>query len=181
MKFFKHLHTINKHRYLVRKICFKLGIPLRGMLHDLSKYSLEEFIPGVKYYQGNKSPNVKEREVNGYSKAWMHHKGRNKHHFEYWVDINVKTGLYEPTLMPLVYLKEMFADRVAATKVYRKDLYQPSDVLDYYLTREKNLSMHKITQETLKSWLIMLKEKGEKETFKYIRNFKEEDYGSHCS
>ena len=83
--------------------------------------------------------------------------------------------------MPLVYLKEMFADRVAATKVYRKDLYQPSDALDYYLTREKNLSMHKITQETLKSWLIMLKEKGEKETFKYIRNFKEEDYGSHCS
>ena len=181
MHIIKHFITITKHRHIVIKLCFKLGIPFRGLLHDLSKYSFEEFIPGAKYYQGNKSPNVVEREFNSYSKAWMHHKGRNKHHFEYWIDINLSTGVYEPVKMPLVYLKEMFADRVAATKVYRKKEYHPSDVLDYYLSREKHLNMHKDTQETLKKWLEMLKNKGEKETFKYVKKYKEEDYGKSCS
>ena len=41
---------------------------------------------GAKYYQGNRSPNEIERREKGYSAAWLHHKGRNKHHLEYWID-----------------------------------------------------------------------------------------------
>ena len=93
MKFFKHLHTINKHRRLVRKYCFKLGLVWQGLTHDLSKYSFVEFFRGVKYFQGNMSPQVKEREVEGYSKAWLHHKARNKHHHEYWNDFSEKEKL----------------------------------------------------------------------------------------
>jgi hypothetical protein len=122
-----------------------------------------------------------ERELHGYSKAWMHHKGRNKHHFEYWSDINKDTGNYEPVKMPLKYLKEMFADRIAATKVYRKKNYKPEDVLNYYLSREKTLKMHKDTEETLVNWLYMLKDKGEKETLKYVKKYKEKEYGKNCS
>ena len=58
-------------------------------MHDLSKYSREEFWTGVRYYQGNRSPNAAERETVGFSKAWLHHKGRNKHHYEYWIDVSV--------------------------------------------------------------------------------------------
>ena len=87
-----NLHTVNSHRRLVRKYCFKLGLYRQGMMHDLSKYSPSEFIPGVKYYQdGHRSPNNAQREDEGVSKAWLHHKGRNKHHFEYWIDYQIKT------------------------------------------------------------------------------------------
>ena len=80
----EHFRTITRHRHMVLRHCIKAGIPLQGLLHDLSKFTPTEFIPGMLYWQGTRSPNEKERELFGYSEAWMHHKGRNKHHFEYW-------------------------------------------------------------------------------------------------
>ena len=87
LKIFSHLKTVNKHRREVRKLCFKCGLYWQGLTHDLSKYSFVEFWNGVKFYTGIKSPHVGEREAYGYSKAWLHHKGVNKHHAEYWQDI----------------------------------------------------------------------------------------------
>ena len=86
----KHFRTITKHRHKVIAHCFKAGLGFRGLFHDLSKYSPAEFIPGAKYYAGTRSPNITERELYGYSSAWLHHKGRNKHHFEYWTDFGLK-------------------------------------------------------------------------------------------
>ena len=76
----KHFITITKHRHRVMRHCFLAGIPFQGLFHDLSKYSLTEFIPGAKYYLGDRSPNEAERAEKGYSAAWLHHKGRNRHH-----------------------------------------------------------------------------------------------------
>ena len=104
----KHFKTITKHRHKVIYHCAKAGILWQGLFHDLSKYTLTEFIPGAKYYIGTRSPNEIERETFGYSTAWIHHKGRNRHHFEYWTDISPKTHLYEPVNMPLRFVKEMF-------------------------------------------------------------------------
>lgn len=84
-----HLKTINKHRHAVIRNCFRAGIPLQGLRHDLSKYAPVEFLNGAKYYDGSRSPNELERNDKGYSEAWLHHKGRNKHHFEYWTDYNL--------------------------------------------------------------------------------------------
>ena len=81
-----HFKTITKHKILVAKGCFKVGLYCQGIMHDMSKYSPTEFIPGAKYYQGNQSPNNIERRKYGISRAWLHHKGRNRHHFEYWID-----------------------------------------------------------------------------------------------
>ena len=81
-----HLKTITKHHNLVMGYCFRAGLYQQGLLHDLSKLSPEEFLVGAKYYQGTRSPNNAEREATGVSRAWLHHKGRNKHHFEYWID-----------------------------------------------------------------------------------------------
>ncbi|MBQ8828170.1 MAG: catalase, partial [Clostridia bacterium] len=100
MHFIKHFMTITKHRHIVMLHCFKAGIVWRGLMHDLSKYSPTEFIPGARYYQGTRSPNAKERELFGYSKAWIHHKGRNRHHYEYWRDFNPATKKCEPVEMP---------------------------------------------------------------------------------
>lgn len=115
----KHFKTITHHRRLVRRGCFRVGLYWQGLTHDLSKYSPTEFWTGVRYYQGNRSPNTAEREDKGYSEAWMHHKGRNKHHFEYWTDINPATRQYEPVEMPRRYLAEMVMDRIAACKTYQ--------------------------------------------------------------
>lgn len=171
-KFFGHLKTITKHRHKVILHCAKLGILGRGLLHDLSKYSPTEFIPGVKYYQGTRSPNEAEREEFGYSQAWMHHKGRNRHHFEYWVDYSPKTRKNEPVKMPLVFVKEMFSDRVAASKIYQGKNYSESHPIEYFLRGKPNRVIHPETSDLIESWLVMLKEKGEKETFKYIKNLK---------
>ena len=171
----KHFKTITKHRHAVIRHCFKCGIGFQGLFHDLSKYSLTEFIPGAKYYVGTKSPNEKEREVYGYSLAWMHHKGRNKHHFEYWVDINMQSKRYEPVPMPIRYVTEMFCDRVAACKIYRGKDYTDSSALEYYIRGNARAKMHVETADLLEEWLRMLAEKGEKETFEHIKKVIKED------
>ena len=51
MQAWKHFKTITKHRNLVMVHCFKAGIPLQGILHDLSKYSLQEFVVGAKHFK----------------------------------------------------------------------------------------------------------------------------------
>ncbi len=165
----KHFITITKHRHKVITHCFRAGIPFQGFFHDLSKYSPTEFIPGAKFYQGNRSPNEREREICGYSKAWMHHKGRNLHHFEYWNDINRETKLYEPVEMPLNYLTEMFCDRVAASKIYRGKAYTDSCPLEYFLNSSTRKRMHRKTADILEEWLYMLSEKGEKIAFQHIK------------
>lgn len=172
MNAWKHFCTITKHRWAVRRGCFAVGLYWQGLTHDLSKYTPTEFLKGVKYYQGTRSPNSREREVNGYSLAWMHHKGRNKHHFEYWTDLNVKTKLYEPVQMPPRYFTEMCMDRIAACKIYHGKDYRDGDALEYFTKsleiRDVSM-MHPKTKEQLTFILTMLRDKGEKETFRFIR------------
>lgn len=165
-----HFFTITKHRHQVIRHCIKAGILWQGLRHDLSKYSPTEFIPGVKYYTGDRSPNEGEREEQGYSKAWMHHKGRNRHHFEYWIDYNLETKQNEPVEMPYNYVIEMFCDRVAAGKIYNGKAYKQTDPLAYFEKRKPHRSIHINTRNQIEFLLRMLAEKGEDETFRYIRH-----------
>ena len=169
MKAWKHFCTITKHRFLVMEGCFRVGLYWRGLCHDLSKYGPTEFLAGAKYYQGNRSPNTREREVNGYSVAWMHHKGRNKHHYEYWTDVNMKSRQYETFPMPRKYLVEMVMDRRAACITYQKEKYTDASSLIYFEGSIEQQRMHPQTARELHYLLTMLKEKGEKETFRYMR------------
>ena len=157
----KHFRTITKHRNLVARYCRKCGIGWQGLRHDLSKYSPTEFWPGAKYYQGTRSPNEKERELFGYSAAWLHHKGRNKHHHEYWNDLNPATKCYEPVPMPTRYVAEMFCDRVAASRIYRGKAYTDRDAYDYYLRGNTRAKVHPATADRLEGWLKLLAEQGE--------------------
>lgn len=166
-----HLTTITKHKLLVMKYCFKAGLYKQGLLHDLSKYSPTEFIPGVRYYQGTRSPNAAQKETEGFSGAWLHHKGRNKHHFEYWIDYPVdKTKGICGMRMPEKYVVEMFCDRIAASKIYRGSEYTDRDSLDYFLKGYRRYVIHEDSERLLYTLLRMLSVKGEDYTFKYIRN-----------
>lgn len=176
-KFFGHLHTINTHRHRVIVNCFRAGIPWRGLMHDLSKYSPTEFFSGVKYYQGMCSPNEAERENKGYSAAWMHHKGRNRHHFEYWVDYNPQSRTQQPVRMPVIFVAEMFCDRVAASKTYMGKNYTDEAPLNYFLKAKKRRIIHPETSDLLESWLQMLVTDGEKAAFAEIRRYLKEHKG----
>ena len=169
MKIWKHFKTITKHRLLVMDGCFRIGLYWQGLTHDLSKYTPTEFFTGAKYYQGNRSPNAAEREEKGFSEAWMHHKGRNRHHYEYWTDMSRATGRYESVPMPRKYLAEMVMDRRAACIVYQGKDYHPSSALEYYQRSRERVLIHPQTQKELEYILTMLSEKGEQETFRYLR------------
>ncbi len=172
MNFWGHLHTINHHRRLVRKACFQVGLYRQGLMHDLSKYSPVEFWVGVKYYQGNMSPNNAERMDRGYSTAWLHHKGRNKHHLEYWIDYSFKKNPVFPLegiRMPDNYVVEMFIDRVSASKNYQGDKYTDKSALEYYRRGRSSVLLHPEVRELLERLLTMLAEHGEDYTYDYIR------------
>ena len=164
-KLIQHLKVVHNHRKYVRKMCFKMGIPMRGLLHDISKYSIKELAIS-KYYNGTRSPHEVCRDELGYSPSWLYHKNRNKHHWEYWIDSFEKMN---PMKMPYKYVIEMFCDRVAACKIYNKEKYTDSDALNYFLRGRERYVMHKDADELLYKLLRMLSVKGEKYTFTYIR------------
>lgn len=166
----KHFITITKHRHRVIAHCKKAGILWQGLRHDLSKYTPVEFIAGAKYYVGTRSPNEIEREKFGYSKAWLHHKGRNRHHFEYWQDaIPKEKKPLAPVEMPLNYTAEMFCDRVAASKIYKGAAYTDAAAWEYYAPKKESLPMHPSTRAVLEEWLLALKNRGEEAAFALVR------------
>lgn len=169
MKLIKHFITITRHRHMVLRYCFKCGLYKQGLLHDLSKYGITEFFNGVKYYAGIYSPHHNERKNKGYSDAWMHHKGRNKHHSEYWYDVNPLTNRYEAVKMPDRYVGEMICDRIAASKNYNRKNYKNDIPLNYFLKEQDRIIMHNDTRGLALKLLTMYQDKGEKYTFKYIK------------
>lgn len=166
-----HLATINAHKAEVMRLCFKVGLYRQGLLHDLSKYSPAEFISGVKYYDGSKSPNTVERNETGISRAWLHHKGKNRHHFEYWIDYGTNSGTSMQGLkMPINYVVEMFCDRVAASKIYHANTYTDAMPFEYFMKNRNHYMIHPDTERLLGKLLLMLKLYGEEDTLCYIRD-----------
>jgi len=158
-RFVGHCKTVNKHRRLVRKLCFQFGLYRQGITHDLSKYSPIEFLNGVRFYTGKKSPHCGERDAYGYSKAWLHHKGRNKHHAEYWQDI-MPCGTTQPVPIPENYLLEMICDRVAASMTYCKDAYTNASPWEYYCAHKHENNVHPETRRKLESALMAIASQG---------------------
>lgn len=125
-----HFCLITKHKWVVFKLCVKVGQPWRGLVHDLSKYSPTEFWEGVKYFNGGHSPIVDCKKKEGYSKAWLHHRGRNRHHLEYWVDVKAPE---KTPIMPYKFVAEMLCDKLAAGIIYMGKDWTKEYELQYWL------------------------------------------------
>ncbi len=172
MHVFAHFATITHHRLLVCRYCFRLGLYAQGLKHDLSKYSPTEFFRGAKYYQGDRSPNDAERRQTGVSLAWLHHKGRNRHHLEYWIDycFSPDGSVYiGGCRMPMKYVAEMFCDRLAACKVYMKDKYTAGAAYEYFMRSKPHTAIHPETAAELEEMLRVLRDGGEKVAFEHVR------------
>ena len=172
MPFRAHLHTVNRHRRMVRHYCLKLGLVWQGLTHDLSKYSPTEFWRSAKYYQGFRSPNDQERRENGVSISWLHHKGRNRHHFEYWIDYRIApdgTVSMGGCKMPKKYVAEMVIDRICASKNYQKEKYNDSSALVYYMNGRGAMLVDEETDFLAIYLLTILSEKGEEYLLRYMK------------
>ena len=174
-RFWGHLSTITRHRHQVLRCCIKAGIPVQGLLHDLSKYSPTEFLPGVRFFSGTHSPTEDERRANGCSEAWMHHKGRNRHHWEYWTDLNPEKGRYAAVPMPRRYLAEMLCDRMAACRIYLGAAYTDAAPLDYLMRGRMRDCMNPQTLALLERFLTQLRDEGEDAMFAALRAFVREE------
>ena len=169
MRAIEHFKPITHHRHLVRQYCFRLGLYYQGLTHDLSKYSPSEFWRGVKYYQGYRSPNDAERRENGVSLAWLHHKGRNRHHFEYWIDYCTTIAGLTGMKIPLRYVCEMGCDRVAASQIYLGDKYTDASPWEYYEHSKDRYLLHPETRALLEMLLQMVRDIGQERTFAYMK------------
>lgn len=158
----KHFLVIIHHKWEVLKLSVKAGIPIRGMLHDLSKFSPTEFIQSAKYYAGGvKSPISLEKLEVGYSKAWLHHKGRNKHHAEYWYDAGSKENM---PIIPFKYVCEMICDQLGAGKVYQGKKWNQQYQLSYWLRQRVNIPLNDALKGMLDEVYFQVSEKGIGET-----------------
>ena len=169
-KAWRHFKTITSHKLLVMKYCFRVGLYRQGLCHDLSKYSWTEFRVGIRYYQGDRSPNAAEIDAIGYSSAWLHHKGRNKHHYEYWTDFAPMDARKVVCVeMPVEYVAEMLMDRIAACRIYKGKAYTDRSPLEYYERGSQGILIHDNTRALLEKLLNMLAAEGEEKTLRYVR------------
>jgi hypothetical protein len=171
-----HLKTITEHKLLVMQHCFRIGLYRQGLLHDLSKYMPSELFMGFLYYEdGKSSPNNGERRKKGHSNAWMHHKGRNRHHFEYWTDyaLHPSDSKYplQPVQMPRKYVAEMLMDRICASKNYNKEKYTKHDPLAYFEQGKSHYLMHPQTEKELHGMLRILDQRGEEELMRFVKEY----------
>lgn len=140
-----HFKTVCRHKYYVFVNCCKAGMPIRGVFHDLSKFTATEFFESVIYYQGTRSPINACKEKNGYSEAWMHHKGRNKHHYEYWQDNFDHGGV--PLQVPFIYALELVCDYLAAGMAYNGDAFTYEGEYAWWQAKiSKPIAMHPQTK-----------------------------------
>ncbi len=162
-KAIKHFKTITKHKWIVFKLCVMAGEPWRGFMHDWSKYSPTEFWESAKYYTGKYSPIHACRKEKGYSKAWLHHKGRNKHHHEYWYDYNT---VEKTPVMPYQYAVEMICDNLAAGMVYNGKSWTNSTQIEYWKRVEEKKKVNPKINEFAKAVFTEVSEKGIKPVIK---------------
>ncbi|MGI6546595.1 MAG: DUF5662 family protein [Fastidiosipilaceae bacterium] len=165
----KHFLTITKHRHLVIRLCRRAGILIQGLRHDLSKYHPTEFLTGARYFTGHHSPNEEERREYGYSAAWLRHKGRNRHHLEYWTDYNRLERRTAGVKMPTRFFVEMICDRIAACKIYQGAEYVDRAPYEYYLHSRHAGLVHPETDRILNETLLYLAENGEERLFAQLR------------
>ena len=120
-------------------------------MHDWSKFGTTEFFTSAKYFQGDKTPIGAEKAERGYSIAWLNHKAKNKHHWEYWVDFRDGEILCCP--IPEKYLREMACDMIGASKVYSKN-YKPGDAHKYFMNNNHTWHMLPKNKKVLGEFLI---------------------------
>ncbi len=161
-KYRAHASYTLKHKWYVFLECCKRGIPLRGLLHDLSKFTPREFFPYALYFfdeNGKKFENIHDKTgaynplvgAESFKQAWFWHQHRNKHHWQYWVCPGENRSA-EAIKIPRKYVLEMVSDWTGAGKAQGTP-----DVLKWYQGSKDKMLLHPDTRKEIEE-LIGFKE-----------------------
>ena len=165
-KYWKYLKYVVKHRWFVMQEGLKLGVPFWQLLiHDLSKFRPDEFIPYARYFYGEYRPwsdftpglklvwlsayhYSKEGVEEAFNKAWLKHIHRNPHHHQHWV-LREDSGAVMALCMPHHYMLEMVADwRGAGRAINGKD-----DTRTWYMANRDKMMLNSWTREQVEDIL----------------------------
>lgn len=173
MQHVKYLRYVVLHKWYVFLECLKYGLLWRGLVHDLSKFSLDEWLPYAYYFYGDEKKKNQEWfmltakygvfEATPYGEhyedkfniAWNHHQKRNDHHWQYWL-LTEDSG--RELVMPMsdAARREMLADwRGAGKAITGRD-----NTAEWYL---ENMGTIKLREET-RQWVeneLGIREKAE--------------------
>ncbi len=139
-----YLGYVLRHKWYVFQAARQLGIPLRGLLHDLSKFRPSELLPYARYfYNPDGSPRTRRDETgdDAFDVAWMHHQRRNPHHWQYWV-LPLDDGGAKALRMPQDYVREMVADWIGASLAQGHG----DDVVPWYQAHKHLMTLHPETR-----------------------------------
>jgi len=150
----RYLSYVMRHRWFVFVECCKLGIPWRGLVHDLSKFLPSEWFPYVDFFHGQGAAlrNAKaKRDSTGYYKptdtghqgfdfAWLLHQKRNDHHWQWWCLPEDEGGL-KVLPMSSEARREMLADWRGAGRAQGRP-----DTRAWYLANWWKLKLHDRTR-----------------------------------
>lgn len=144
----KLIKRIIIHKFWVAYYCFQVGLYWQGIIHDLSKFSYTEFSRAMRYWNDTISSLSNERNINGYSETFLHHRGRNPHHYEYWIHSLDKGGI--PAKMPKKYAIELVCDYLAACKTYGGN---PREEIKWWNTYGSKMKIHNDTKSYINNIL----------------------------
>lgn len=109
LKHLKYFSYLTRHKWFVFLECCKRGLVWQGIFHDISKFLPDEWFPYVNHFYSKGYSIKRGSDSTGYykptnsgdpkfDKAWLLHKNRNKHHWQYWSlmeDDNIKIKTFE--------------------------------------------------------------------------------------
>ena len=160
MKYYQYFWYILRHKWFVMLECFKFGIYLQGVTHDMSKLLPSEFMLYMEHFYGSKVGISRGRDKTGYYKptdtgdeafdfAWLLHQKRNKHHWQWWCLPEDEGGL-KVLEMPLRHRKEMLADWRGAGRAQKKP-----DTIAWYEQNKVRMSLGLETRNWIEKHLIV--------------------------
>jgi hypothetical protein len=151
----EHVENVKKaYNWLVEKEIVSNQLITQMNLHDVSKWSREEFDAYDNYFYGKKTERVKTE----FNYAWLHHIHNNPHHWQHWVLVNDEDGT-KALEMPQEYVVEMICDWWSFS--HKTDnLYE---IFEWYNSHKKNMILHDKTKRLVEELLDRIKEELDKE------------------
>jgi hypothetical protein len=137
VKHLQYARYLAIHKWYVLRACWRRGLWLAGLTHDLSKLQPSEWQAYADFFYVSRT----KATTDAFYAAWNLHQKRNKHHWQYWVFIK-DDGAVLTLPMPDRYRREMLADwEGAGIAITGKD-----DTADYYRLKRHQIKLHPETR-----------------------------------
>ncbi len=150
--YISYLKYIIRHKWFVLVSCWGKGLRWQGIIHDISKFRLDEFIPYAKFFYEKDGSKRQIRDKTGYYKpyntgneefdfAWLLHQKRNKHHWQWWI-LPLDDGGNKIIMMKRKYIEEMMCDWQGASMAQGHG----KDTKKWYMKNKNNMILSPVTR-----------------------------------